>query len=1484
MVTFFKHANITGLDFEPWSADDIRSFSVVEINNPKLYDNQQPAKGGLRDQRLGITARKGTCATCSQTWKHCPGHFGHLELATEIYHPGWINSLITTFKKHCLKCFCVLDKNYSQRKNKTCENCGELLPFIQKHDQWYIQINGTPLLPCEALKILNKIPKHNASHSIIKVLAIPPNCVRPSPTIGGDEIRGEDDLTRTLLRIVRMNTTVKKHLGELKNPAQIKNVLKKLQEVISGYIYRSRSNKGKGKMNTKVTCMGDRIRHKGGRIRGNGMGKRVNFSARAVVGPDAKMGMHEVGVPKYVADTLTITENIHQFNMKKWQDVISNYKKGKECDIKFIVRADGKRLDIRFSQPVIQIGWKVERKLQNGDIALFNRQPSLHKMSIMAHYVKILPGKTFRLNLSCTTPYNADFDGDEMNFHALQTIEARAEAENIMAVKHNIVTPQSHRPVMSLVMDGFLGTSEISNKDTFLNKAELFDWAMETEQTYNIPIPAICHPTQLWTGKQALSMIMPKDLMFKKTKPMIEEKINDICIHKGQLLYGHFGKKILGRSQGSLIHILWLDFGPDECINFINRLQRGVHRWFSEQGFSIGIGDFLASKETQDKIEEEYQLTIKEASNLTKEHEINHRLNTARDGMGRAAAETMGRNNFLYRMVKSGVKGSMMNILQIMAMVGQQNSSGKRIKASIAGKTLPCFKPHDPSPEAKGMVRSPYMKGMTPYEFFFSAIVGRDGLINTAINTAVTGYIQRRLVKAMETCKTEWDGSVRDANGAVIQFKYGEDGFDGQSLEFNSTELIQFDNKMFNKKYDWGCKEELKMLTEAKEMMKLSSVRSISSCFNVRRQLDRLITKDVQECYMMPQEAWGILKPYMQWFNERNKLVGAIIIQTCAARRVSIEFKLKNHQFKNLMEQFKQKYLSTLIPAGEMTGTLAAQSLGEPVTQMTLDTFHHAGNSAKNVTLGVPRFEELINASSSPKTPSCSIILKENNAATIDKAIEISYKIKYLIVRNVVSDAIIEYINFAKEHPTYYIMPDVPFKKIQENQYYWCVKLIIPYDNLIRHQVDFYEIIRALQNKFNKSINIAYTFNPMGDSIIHIGNYGKKNTKATCAQIRNRIMNCYIRGIQNIKNAQPCIEEGILSIETEGTNILDLYKLKNDYKCVKTVLSNHPFDVLETFGIEAARKTLYDQCFLVMSFDGSYVSCRHYQVMVDRMTFSGAITAITRHGIAKYENKSPLARATFEQPVEVLLNAAANRKSDPLTGVSEQILMGIPPRIGTSMIDIKKTEEYKKILEAQAEEDSDEDDDGWLQFDACQKNPFSLVQKKTVNKINTPSIKQNKQIVPMWAQTQLSGSMMSMQQPMFSQNVMEAVGMSQNPFAPPQNTFAPPQNMFAPPQNTFAPPQNMFAPPQNPFAPPQNMFAPPQNPFAPPQNMFAPPQNMPTSPTYNPDRPMSPDYDPMNPGSTTPQDSPMSPAYSPTSPVYDSEDEKKDLYDPMDCD
>ncbi len=1420
----FQNSNICGVNFEPWTAERIRKFSTVEITNQQLYEGDHPAKAGLRDPMMGITTRTGNCPCCQLTWSKCPGHFGHLELATPMYHPGWIDYLRKYLKTICLNCYEFIRTT----KRKSCANCGQEHKIVQKHDAFYIQVNQIPLLPADALEILKKIPNapHDIGHAILEVLPIPPNCVRPSPTIGGDEMRGEDDITRTLLRIVRMNITVKKHLEAGTKRKSITNIIKKVQEVISSYIYRSKGVKSSGYAG-KTICIADRLRGKTGRVRGSLMGKRCNYTARGVITGGAKIGMDEVGVPEHVAKILTISENITKFNIEKWQKII----KLTNSPVKFIVRADEKRLDTRFITPTLQIGWKIERQLQNGDICLFNRQPSLHKMSIMAHFVRIMSGNTFRLNLSCTTPYNADFDGDEMNLHIPQTIEARTEAEYIMGVKHNIITPQSHRPVMSFVMDSFLGTYELTALDTFLNRTEMMEWGMEIGK-YVLPKPALQKPVR-WTGKQAVEMLMPKTFRYNT-------KHDDVYVRDGVILVGQLAKKELGRGQGSFVHVLYNDFGPDVTVDFINKLQLGVYRWFSEQGFSIGISDCVSNMETKQKIQAEYEKTIETLAGITDEIEINNILNKARDGMGSAAIDTMSRKNKLFRMISSGVKGSMMNILQILCMVGQQNTSGRRMPTAIGRKTLPCFQPNDPSPIARGMVRNSYFDGESPEEFWWSAIVGRDGCIDTAINTAVTGYIQRRLIKALESSKTEWDGTVRDALGSIIQFKYGEDGFCGQKLEMNQIEITKLNNAQFTEMYDWGNKKELTWLQEAYEILKPH--RGIASCYDVERQINNHTT--TKGCYN-PGEVWKIIEEPLKRMYDKNILVWALIIQHMASKKACKT--LDTDGVTDLMEYFAESYDRALIPAGEMVGTLAAQSLGEPVTQMTLNTFHHAGDSTKNVSLGVPRFEELINASKNSKHPTCSIMFGiDTGPAMIEKAVDLAFEIVYTNIRDLTSNVKVKRLHIAEEHPTYFLLPDYTLKKL-DTAGNWSVRLIISREKMTNRQIPFVHIVDSIMTKFHKGFNISYTENPLGDCIIDVGIYGKNNNRGTAIFLRGKLMNTYVQGVLNITSSAIYIEDDELSVETVGTNIGELYKFKNKYTGIRTITSNNPNDVLTVFGIEAARKTLYEQIYRVLSFDGSYVDSRHYQVLVDWMTQSGNITATTRHGVAKYTNMSPIARSTFEQPVEILLDAAHGRKTDPLAGISEQLSMGIPPKIGTATIDIVQSEEYKNIIENADDCESDEEE-GWMAFDAAFENPFVANTQKTVKPppMLTFNTFTNTNFEPLWSKPSVPSlhenwGFGQQEPPQWGENIIQAVGQ--------------PSFMNPPSCQSFVPPvMGSFNMPTSPAYKPQ--------PVSP---AYKVPQS-PTSPAYSPTdgySPTSPAYSP-----TSPAYSPTSPAYSPTSPAY----------------
>jgi hypothetical protein len=481
---------------------------------------------------------------------------------------------------------------------------------------------------------------------------------------------------------------------------------------------------------------------------------------------------------------------------------------------------------------------------------------------------------------------------------------------NLMSVAQNILTPQSNKPVMGIVQDSLLSCFIMTSPGVTLDKAEMCNICMWVEGAV-LPEPEI--DGKFWTGLQCISLLFPSDFNWKDTI------VNGICI-KGPL-----GKKALGRSHGSIIHCLYNDYSPDRTCQFINELQRINHIWFAGQGFSIGIGDMRISKQTATKVQDECANVDGDVVALRKEHgifaepKINRMLNQTRDSMGLIAQNAMLKTNSLGLMVKSGSKGSMVNILQIMACVGQQNCSGKRMQATLNGRSLPMFRATDISARAKGFVKHSYIDGLTPDEYWHHTVGGREGLIDTAVKTSVTGYIQRRLVKSLESIVVANDTTVRDSQQRVIQFKYGEDGIDGMHHEmvdcfFDDNDLSSYDTDKWpevveaHKMWQWNKKFQLgdqwavsvpagRLVQEFKDGGSTTDVRHI-----IQPLLDAVKGIPLTHAYMLS--------------------VFAINNLPCSAEVL-----------QKIVDILLKKWHRSIVAPGEMVGTLSAQSVGEPTMQ-----------------------------------------------------------------------------------------------------------------------------------------------------------------------------------------------------------------------------------------------------------------------------------------------------------------------------------------------------------------------------------------------------------------------------------------------------------------------------------------------------------------------------------------------------------------------
>jgi DNA-directed RNA polymerase II subunit RPB1 len=866
---------------------------------------------------------------------------------------------------------------------------------------------------------------------LVQVLPVPPLHVRPSVMAGG--ATSEDDLTHQLVNVVKSNIA----LGNAIQNGEPNIIVEQFEQALQHNVAAFMNNELRGmpqvtqRSGRPLKTIQQRLKGKEGRLRGNLMGKRVDFSARTVITAEPNLGIHQVGVPRSVAMNLTVPERVTAFNMQELSQLVANGPT-QHPGAKHIIRSDGTRIDLRYvknkAELMLAHGWIVERHLRDDDIVLFNRQPSLHKMSIMGHKAKVLDWSTFRLNLSCTSPYNADFDGDEMNLHVPQSLPARAEAELMMLSSRVVVSGQSNRPVMGIVQDSLLAVQKMTKRNTFIAKDLCFNMLMWVSNwDGRIPIPAILKPVEYWTGKQLISMILPKINLTasanngppKGKKQNFNSYDNKVTIIEGELLEGTIDKKTIGTSMGGLIHTAWLDQGHEETARFMNQIQQLVNHWILQQSFSIGACDAVADVGTMKQIEatinkaklqvldlvrqgqlgKQGNLEIQPGRTMMESFEqlVNKVLNTARDHAGKSAQSSLDETNSVKAMVTAGSKGSFINISQIIACVGQQNVEGKRIPYGFKKRTLPHFSKDDLGPESRGFVENSYLRGLTPQEFFFHAMGGREGLIDTACKTAETGYIQRRLVKAMETVMARYDGTVRTSGGQIVQFLYGEDGMDAVWIERQDFDSLTLAKKEFEERYvmnttaaDFGiddqgvtflepdvledCRtdpevqilldKEAETLREDQAHLRIimanrepgrESDESSYAPGNIRRviknaQLQFRIDKG-QPSDLHPRIAMTKITELLDRLtvvvgddplsieaqNNATSLYRILIRSMLSSKRVLKEFRLSEAALNWVIGEVETRFHTAKVNAGEMVGVLAAQSIGEPATQMTLN-------------------------------------------------------------------------------------------------------------------------------------------------------------------------------------------------------------------------------------------------------------------------------------------------------------------------------------------------------------------------------------------------------------------------------------------------------------------------------------------------------------------------------------------------------------------
>lgn len=851
---------IGGIKFGVLSPDMIRKISVMRIETSELYDEEGfPVPGGIMDRRLGSVEPGVRCQTCGNTSINCPGHFGYIELARPVVHPEFAPYIANILKATCRRCgriklppdviekvkkkmeklgkhWLMLKYKYAQTlmkeaaKATVCPHC-KAPQYKIKFDKPYIfyeqretgMVKLSPIeirerlerIPDEDLEILGLNPQEaRPEWMILRVLPVVPPSVRPSITLESGD-RSEDDLTHKLVDIIRVNQRLRENIEAGAPPLIVEDLWGLLQYHVATYfdnelpgIPPARHRSGR-----PLRTLAQRLKGKEGRFRGSLAGKRVDFSARTVISPDPNISINEVGVPIEIAKVLSVPERVTIWNIERLKKYVLNGP-DKWPGANYVVRPDGARIDLRFVKDreslvqTLKPGYIVERHLMDGDIVLFNRQPSLHRMSIMAHVVKVLPYKTFRLNLLVTVPYNADFDGDEMNLHVPQGEEARAEARTLMLVQEHILTPRYGGPIIGGIHDYITGAYLLTRKDAIFDKSQASQLLFLASYEGELPEPAILKPGPYWTGKQLVSVFLPEDLDYvgrAAVAPPVGQCDGEYCdndgyvlIKGGKLLLGVFDKQAIGAEKPeTVLHEIVKEYGPDKGREIMDTMFKMFIAYLDMHGLTMGIDTIEIPKEAIKDIEEVLKEAEKEVSDLiekyrrgeleampgktrreTLEDLIMNVLAEARTKAGEIASKYLGMTNHAVIMAKTGARGSMLNLTQMASVVGQQSVRGKRIERGYTHRTLPHFAKGDLSPRSRGFVYNSFRKGLRPTEFFFHAISGREGLVDTAVRTAQSGYMYRRLQNAMQDFYVAYDGSVRTSEGFVIQLRYGEDGVD----------------------------------------------------------------------------------------------------------------------------------------------------------------------------------------------------------------------------------------------------------------------------------------------------------------------------------------------------------------------------------------------------------------------------------------------------------------------------------------------------------------------------------------------------------------------------------------------------------------------------------------------------------------------------------------------------------------------------------
>jgi len=1402
---------ISSIRFHAPTSEDIVRSSVCAVTSSTVYERNLPKADGVNDTRMGTVDRRLRCGTCRLDLAACQGHHGHLALAAPAYHPYFVEHVYKTLRMVCYFCSAVLTSTSgelgkeafkalakrSARPTRCCGVCGCPQPAWARvktaitltwpeaaakklAEQGHGDVLGLPFTPYHAWLILRRITATDAAalgyeptctHPealVLRTLVVPPPCIRPSiMASAGSRNMGMDDITVLLNDIVKANAGLAAvmaagganddYVGYLLSApsAEHAEAAARLQEAIDVYIREDPASVANGRHshgNTKRRNLAQRLKGKEGRVRANLSGKRVDFSARTVISPEAELDIDELGVPEHVALTLTTRETVCAHNRDSlWRAILAGPRA--RGGARAVIYQSGVtiRLDTCTMRERLCLsdGDVVERTLRDGDWAVFNRQPTLHRLSMLGFRTRIMPGRTFRLPVPVTTGFNADFDGDEMNFYCPQDVVSRVEVAELMGVAHHMVTAQNSEVITSLKQDSLLGMFLLTRRGVAVPWAVACQLVMAlryARQPLGAPgdsrdfgAPGAAGDSRdsrgLVSGAAVFSVLLPPTMNFEHRGTRITS---------GRLATDGLTKGVVK----ALVHYFWMD-SHAAAAGFVSDMQRLANAWLRVRGMSVGIADCVpVARSTRRMAAMDGELhtlydqihvqgtasgvagdALEPVLSSLLSGALNYAGQVCQDGLA-VTAEPAATNNIL-AMVASGSKGSMLNIGQIMGVIGQQYVRGARIK-----HRLPCFPRGDNSMEARGYVAASYLRGMRPAQYFHHAMGGREGLVDTAVRTSESGYMHRKLMKGMESARVAYDGTVRNSQQEVVQYVYGGDGFDAARLVKSTLPLVLLSD---------GAVAAAATEVEAPRLLMLrDTLRAACRLTPWRRQWSDVVYTPFHGPWVLdsvggassgaasgtPGAASGAASESVDALAHAAWMDGLVASVTAACNntllppleayvrwhfRAGVTGRLPRKALRRLTDKVTGMVARARVAPAEMVGALAAQSCGEPTTQLTLNSFHTSG-VLHDITQGVPRLKELLNVTpkSKPKTPVMTVALAAPFSGSAEYAAGLAHTMPEVMLHALVTNS-----EVARDAPL------TPVDYVHARMFPEYGALLQRRGGLARHTLVFtldtdamvaYELTPALlaariHGAVTDAIDggtpafivaAAFTDEVWRVSVRFAAPPRAKRARAAAAasaassaedpedafrdeplalqELQRRLLNIRVCGIAGIASAQVARatttaaspdggtrEVTTWQVVTRGINLLDAA----DVASVDSgaLVCNDVVGVAELYGLEAAAKVLFHEIRGVLCSDATALHDRHIMMVVDTMTMGGALMPMNRHGLNK-RSTGPLVRSSFEQTVDVFNEAAVFGERDTMSGVSENVMAGQLAPLGTGYMEV----------------------------------------------------------------------------------------------------------------------------------------------------------------------------------------------------------------------